>query len=326
MRLVEALGLATIDELDPTRPLKLGRFELGIEASAEASRILLGEQLPPEIRWRPRQFAQPMYWSISHQVDGDAELFGFPSGHLEALPTALEIALVRAIAGSPLEDHAALLQGDAEIALGPQPAWDKFREVIGFVDRPLAGESVLFGTATQATITADATTRLNSTCLSCLANSFRTSPLKFRFLELYRMIEARFLADVKAKIIANFDAEPGGALHDAVESLKTEMNQIKGLAESQQDAFEACWTAVDQLKNSNRFAAALFRKLKTKGEAAGAKWQTGAALVYQVRCAVVHAGQKDIIFENFPDGDQVIDALLPEVERAALLLVGIEVS
>jgi hypothetical protein len=326
MYLAEALGLATVDELDPTRPLKLGRFELGVEASAEASRLLLGEQLPPEIRWRPRQFAQPMYWSIIHQTDGDAELFGFPSGQDEALPTALEIALIRAIAGAPLEDHAILLEGDTEIALGPEPAWYNFREVIGFVDRPLAGESVLFSAATQATITADATTRLTSTCLSCLANSFRTSPLKFRFLERYRMIEARFLADVKAKLIANFDAEPSGALHDAAESLKTEMNQIKGLAESQQDAFEACWIVVDQLKNTNRFATALFRKLGRKGEAAGAKWQTGAALVYQVRCAVVHAGQKDIIFENFPDGDEVISALLPEVERAALLLVGIEVN
>ena len=78
------------------------------------------------------------------------------------------------------------------------------------------------------------------------------------------------------------------------------------------------------MKNTNRFATALFRKIARKGEASGSKWQTGAALVYQVRCAIVHAGQKDIIFENFPDGDEVISALLPEVERAALLLVGIE--
>lgn len=325
MLLAEALGVASAEGVDPTRPIKLGNFELGPDAAAEAHRLLSGEEQPPELRWHARAVELPLYWSVVHQTDGAGELFAFPPQHEGALPTAIEIALVRAVSAASPEDRVSILAGGAVVELGSISVLGKFSELIKLTQRPLAGDSLLFNSATQATISADTVSLLTSTCLSCLGNSFRTSPLKFRFLELYRMIEARFIADVRAKLMATFDAQPADALHDAVEALKSEMNQIKGLAQNQKDAFEACWSALDTLKNQNRFAAALFRKVRDRG-AQGQKWETGAALVYQVRCAVVHAGQKDLIFEGFSDGDEVIEALLPAVERAALLLVGIDVA
>ncbi|QAY77573.1 hypothetical protein [Sphingosinicella sp. BN140058] len=325
MQLAKALGVGSAEEVDPTRPLSLGRFELGTEASAEAHRILTGEHQPPELRWRTRAFETPLYWSVAHQTDGAGELFSIPSDYSGVLPTALEIALVRAIAAAPEADQAKILEGDVIVELGSPSVTKRFGELVEVVRRPLAGESILFGSCTQATIQTDVDTKLTETCLTCFGNSMRTSPLKFRFLELYRMIEARFIADVKARLLTRFDAQPGDALQEAVDALKSEMNQIRGLAENQKDAFEACWTVVDTMRSTNRFAAALFRKAQQNG-LKGAKWETGAALIYQIRCAIVHAGQKDLIYEGFLDGDEVIEALLPAVERTALILVGIEVA
>jgi hypothetical protein len=325
MHLREALGVTSADEVDTARPLKMGPLELGIEAAAEAARILAGGEFPRDVHVEPREFARPIYWFVAHKAAGEAEVFGFPAGADCVLPTAIEIALVRTIAAAAPELHNSILAGGAEISLGPAPACIEFRRIIGVVVRPMAGKSLLFNGATQAIIDENVATLLNKTALSCLANSFRTSPLKFRFLELYRVMEARFLAEIKFKLISGFDAEPSVALSEALEGLKTEINQITGLAETQKDAFETCWTALDQLKNVNRFATALFRRVEKRGAANGGKWKTGAALVYQIRCAIVHAGEKDMIFENFPDGEEALEAVLPHIERAALLLVGVDI-
>lgn len=324
MHLAEALAIADAAELDPTRPLQLGPFELGAEATSEAIHILTGGEFPREVTWVERAIIAPLYWSVAHRAGSAAEIFGFPAGMVAGLPTAVETALVRAIAASEPVDHAVLLSGGVEIALGSTGACGAFRKVIPG-GPPLVGQSLLYGREAQAIVGDETDALLSSVVLSCIANSFRTTPIKFRFLELYRVMEARFLADVKARLFLNFDAEPGAALSDAVDALKSEMNQIVGLAEAQQDAFEACWTSLDALKNTNRFATALFRRLEKKGAIGGGRWKTGAALIYQARCAIVHAGEKDIIYENFPDGDAAIEAVLPHVERAALLLVGVEV-
>lgn len=325
MYLAGALGVEDAAGVDSSRPLLLGPFELGAEAAAEAVRILSGGEFPREVTSVERRFVQPVYWSIAHKAGGVAEVFGFPTGKEEGLPTAIEIALVKAVAASPPEKHAELLAGGVEIALGSATACAELLKVLP-AGPPLVGQSLLFDGATQAVIEANASSLLTKVVLNCLANSFLATPLKFRFLEIYRMMEARFLADIKLKLIANFDVEPGASLGEAVDALKSEMNQIINLAESQQVAFESCWSALDAMRNTNRFAAALFRRLDRKGVNGGGRWRTGAALVYQVRCAIVHAGEKDIIFENFPDGDDVIEEVLPYVERAALLLVGIDLS
>lgn len=326
MFLLEALAIANPDQLDTSRPLQIGLLELGLEAAAEADRILTGGDFSREVVTTVRQFTEPVYWEIAHRTAGAAEVFGFPSKMEGKLPTAVEIALVRAIAASPPETHPLILAGDLEIAIGPEAAWVDFRRVVGAIQQPKAGSSLLFDGSTQVIISENSGELLNNVALTCLLNSFNTTPLKFRFLELYRVMEARFLQDIRAKLLAAFNTEPGAALNEAVDALKSEMNQITGLAETQQDAFEACWTALNAIKNNNRFAAALFRRLEKKGVGGGIKWKIGAALIYQIRCAIVHAGEKDMIFDNFPDGDFALEATLPCVERASLLLVGIDLS
>ncbi|NTE33385.1 hypothetical protein [Agrobacterium tumefaciens] len=315
-------ALKNDDDVDPTRPLIIGFLELGEEAAAVAAAILSGDIEPPAAALTVRNFVRPVYWSVDHAAEGHAEIFGFPIDWKEKLPTAIEVALVKAAAVLPPDQHPAIFSGGAEIVLGSASACAGFRKVALAAENPMVGETTEFDGSTSAVIvTGDG--RGVKIALDCLLNSYATAPLKFRFLELYRVMEALFIADVKSRLFTSFDSEPTLALNDALEALQSELRQIIALAEPHQDLFEECWALLDGLKNTNQFAAALFRRLSKKKLNGGSKWQTGAALVYQIRCAVVHAGEKDMIFENFPDGDTAVRAILPVVERAALQMLGI---
>lgn len=320
MYLREALG--GVQDVDPTRPLVIGALTLGVEAAAEAAAILSEAVAPPMASVQVRDFWRPVYWFVDHATEGQAEIFGFPAGWTKELPTAIEVALVRAIAALPPDQHPIILSGGAELILGPESACDDFRKAASAAEHPMVGEITEFDQYRSAAI-APGDGRGMKVALNCLLNSYATSPLKFRFLELYRVMEALFLAEVKNRLIAGFDAEPAAALTEATEALKSELRQVTALAEPHQDLFEECWDRLDALRHTNRFAAALFRRVEEKKANGQGKWKTGTALVYQIRCAVVHAGEKDMIFENFPDGDVAIKAILLPVERAALRMLGI---
>lgn len=323
MYLREALG--SVEDVDPTRPIVIGILELGEEAAAVAAAILSGAENPPAADLKARKFGRPVYWSVDHAAEGHAEIFGFPVDWKEKLPTAIEVALVKAVAALPPEMHSAIIAGGAEVVLGSLSACADFRKVASAAENPMVGETTEFDRFTSVAI-ATGDGRGAKVALDCLLNSYATSPLKFRFLELYRVMEALFIADVKSKLLATFDAEPTAALNDALVALQSELKQITALAEKHQDLFEECCSLLDGLKNTNQFAAALFRRLCKKKLNGAARWQTGAALIYQIRCAVVHAGEKDMIFENFPDGDAAVRAILPTVERAALQMLGIKLG
>ncbi len=320
MYLRQALG--GVEDVDPTRPIVIGHLKLGEEAAVVAASILSGDINLPPASLSDRNFRRPVYWSVDHTTEGHAEIFGFPAEWKEELPTAIEIALVKAIAALPTEQHSAILAGGVEVVLGSLSACSEFRRAASAAENPMVGETTEFDGYNSAVIVSG-DERGTKVALNCLLNSYTTSPLKFRFLELYRVMEALFIADVKIRLMAAFDAEPAAALNDALGALQSELNQITALAEPHQDLFEECYNQMEGIKNTNHFAAALFRRLAKKKLNGLGKWQTGAALVYQIRCAVVHAGEKDMIFENFLDGAAAIDTVLPTVERAALRMLGI---
>jgi hypothetical protein len=326
MHLRSALGISPDEEIDPTRPITVGPHEFGVEAANEARRILDGGEFSDEVSLQPHSFGRPTYWAVDHSVEGSGEIFGFPTEDGDIWPTALEVGIIRALAATAPEHHQAILTGSHCVSIGPARALAAFLRVVLVVEVPLVGASLLAGLPRQANIAPRLESDMSQVVLDCLENSFKTSPLKFRFLELYRMMEARFLADVKSKLFAQFDGKPSTALADAVEALKSEMNQIAGLAADHPQPFEACWTTLAAIKNSNRFVAALFRTIDKKGHNGGGKSKAGAALIYQIRCAIVHAGEKDMIFEQYPDGEEALEAIISDVERAALLLVGIELT
>lgn len=53
------------------------------------------------------------------------------------------------------------------------------------------------------------------------------------------------------------------------------------------------------------------------------KHKAGAAFVYYIRCAIVHAGGKDMIFESYSDSDALLDLLKEHMEEAAFALAGL---
>jgi len=329
MYLLEALGIADVEALDPSRSIVIGDRELGVEATTEAIRLLKGEAfVSGEVKIVGWSYAEPVYWSITHKAEGAAEIFGFPHDWSQPLPTAIEVGIVRALHCLPVHEHAMILNGGAEISIGSVPAARCFRDVVRCAKQPSQGDSLLWQHFTSAVLAEDFDSLFTPMVRSCIANSFIASPLKFRFLEIYRVMEARFLSDIRNKLHRRFDGEPKAALEDALADLKSEMNQILSLAGAQRDAFEDCWTLLDGIQNTNRFSAALFRRAKAKASEKGSalKYEVGAALVYQIRCAIVHAGEKDLIYENFADGEAALIAVLPAVERAALLVAGIELA
>lgn len=321
MYLREALDCA--NEIDPARPIVIGSLKLGEAAAALAAEILSGRVDLPVATLVEREFQRPVYWSVDHAIEGRAEIFGFPLDWKDDLPTALEMALVKAVAFFPPDKHDAILAGGVEIILGSESACVDFRKIACAAESPMVGQRTEFDGASSAVIVATGVGSGVRIAMNCLRNSYSTSPLKFRFLELYRVMEALFLGDVKTRLLAGFDAEPTLALNEALDALQSELKQITKLAEPHQDLFEECWTILDQLKNTNRFVGALFRRIDKKKLNGHGRWQTGAALIYQIRCAVVHAGDKDMILDNFPDADVALQAVLPTVERTALRMLGI---
>ncbi len=181
---------------------------------------------------------------------------------------------------------------------------------------------MLWGKHTQAIFSDIDDARITATIVECFKNSFVASPLKFRVLELYRVMESLFLEEIRQNLMRDFSTNPGAAVAAAEKSLKSEVEQFVALAERYKEPFEYIWLSLFEMKNTNQFAAALFRKLGL-GEYKSPEWKSGSALLYYIRCAIVHAGNKDIIFDSYADGQDTLTAIVPYVEAAALGLAGI---
>lgn len=324
MSLLRALQVTSIGAVDFTRPLQLGPYSVGEDAAEEARLLLTGATATPEATIISSVCESSYYWRVSHQEHGESEIAGISLSNGYPFPTAVEILLVRALSALSAHDQMRVFSGNVEVAVGPEESWRSFRKLLSSVQEPLVGSSVLFDGARHVIVRVDSDRKLSSTCLSCLTNAFRTSPLKFRFLELYRMIEARFLDDVKDRLFDRFDREPSVAIAEASKTLKSEMNQMLLISVSDQQGFERCLNIIQDLRETNQFAAAIFKRISDKKVQTKGRHELGAALVYQIRCAIVHAGEKDIIFESFVDGDILLQAVVPSLERTSLKLVGIE--
>lgn len=326
MPLLDLLGIGDPAEIDPTRELSLCGLTLGAEAAREAVNLMSGGTAPAQVELVEREVEESFSYLVSRGPEPIGEVFGFPSGTIQGLPTAIEIGLVRALHVCPQDMVDPICGGNKLVAIGNLEELRRFLKVAKILRKPLVGQSFIWKKYSRLNLTSHKDSQLTDIAVTCFDGSLASSPLKFRFLELYRIIEARFLREVLDKLNQNFSAGPTQALEHALESLKSELAQMARLAEGEKAFFEMIWGKVDALRGTNGLAAALFKKLNKRNDFKSPEWRAGAAIVYFLRCAIVHAGEKDIMFESYADGEFVVESIIEEMEEAALALAGITMS
>lgn len=145
--------------------------------------------------------------------------------------------------------------------------------------------------------------------------------IKWRFVSLYRIFESAYLVVLKEKITKDFLDRPSQVLSEASAALESELKTFQELVETRQlDAFfESIRVLVDG-DSTNRFLFALKRPRRGKQSSTG--WRQGVSYIYRMRCAIVHAGQDDIVFDRYADGEAALNIVLNVLESAVLSLLG----
>lgn len=146
---------------------------------------------------------------------------------------------------------------------------------------------------------------------------------KYRVLEYYRALERLYLSDTLATLNDSFFKEPTSALAKAVNAMSTESEALYDVLQKRGllDSAERIADAVDAL-NVNRFAHALRKSFSDKSKLKDRrKAGKGAQYIYSTRCAIVHAGARDIIIDEYPDYGEVLDAIERELGLAAFRAV-----
>lgn len=142
---------------------------------------------------------------------------------------------------------------------------------------------------------------------------------KWRFLSLYRILENSYLRIVKESLVRDFDADAGKAVEEAKKKLASEMNQLISLMKDQglghlflkfNIKFE------EQINIGNRYIVAVDRNAKTEGLYNSQDISVKAVVrFYKTRCSIAHAGTSSVIYEQHPDANSGMIALLPAVEE-----------
>ena len=326
MPILDILGLTNSDEIDPTRPLAVEDLTLGAEAADEALRLAADIVFASPIVIEPRPVQRAFYWSLSRAGSRVGEVFGFPPAP-RSLPTAAEVALVRALHVASPEQIAPLCSGDHMVAIGQHQDIAKVLPLLSVLREPQSGKSILWSSFNNIDLTDPNDAQITNVAIKCFAGSVCATPIKFRFLELYRVMEARFLREVKYDLLRSFSREPKKSLEVALAALKSEAAQLSRLAETRKSYFEMIYHAISDAAGTNQLAAALLRKLSEQSaEMRAPEWKGGSALTYFLRCAIVHAGQKDMIYEAYSDGDILVDLIMEHIEEAAFSLAGLHLT
>jgi hypothetical protein len=148
------------------------------------------------------------------------------------------------------------------------------------------------------------------------------SRVRWRFVSLYRVFEAAYLLGLRERFLRDFLAKPGQVVDELQGALGSELATFTKLVEERalEQSFESIRATADA-DTSNRLLLAIKRKKKGEGLSG---WRQGVAYIYRLRCAIVHAGQSDVVFERFDDSEDGLELLMPALEDAVVKLLAIE--
>jgi hypothetical protein len=317
-------------------------FSLSKEAKNAIVEIARGD-LVPEIEVLNDVFSTTVkYTEIQFEDQVVAEVLVIPSGDpLENLPTSAERLLVYALCMKPeLVDGSKVKDGLAIFRYLPEAAsFNEYRNSIKTCSAPFAGfgldkkypphqaiweghTKIFFKKGSK--ILAKEKNQKN---LELLDIAIHETNIRWKYLGYYRIFEYGYLSAILNKINDNFLIDPSKAIDEAQESSKNELNQfielvnLNGLT----DFFETIADGVKDLKsNYNRFACALEDRFSNDVRAKGfTKAKKGVYFAYQIRCAIVHAGEKGLIFESYSDAVDAISDLIKPLEEAVLWHLGV---
>jgi hypothetical protein len=114
-------------------------------------------------------------------------------------------------------------------------------------------------------------------------------------------------------------------LRQADKSIGSELEQLKNLvvSENLELFFDFIFDDLKEIEsNGNKFALKINVKANSTGSQS--KGDRGAAAVYAIRCAIAHAGVRDIYYEQYPDADDAVGRILATFEEAIFHFLGIK--
>lgn len=160
-----------------------------------------------------------------------------------------------------------------------------------------------------------------------LDKALKESNARWRFLQFYRLLEQGYLEVILGTISAEFLHDPKQALKQAEKATSSELEQLKNLISSEglDIYFEFIYDDLEEAARSgNKFATRVNAKANTTGGIA--KRDRGAAAVYAIRCAIAHAGVRDIYYEQFQDADVAVGRILSAFEEAVFHFLGVTLA
>lgn len=159
-----------------------------------------------------------------------------------------------------------------------------------------------------------------------LQEALAETRVRWRFIALYRVFESAYLLALMDSFKSGFFANPKRATGQVKDALESELNQFKEVVSvnSLEQYFEVIRAEAIKL-SSNTLVKAIEDELKEQNEK-GPSWKVGVAIVYKLRCAIVHAGQKHVVFDRHQDGNDALVELVPLLEDAVLALLGLRLS
>ncbi len=267
-----------------------------------------------------------------------------PSDVSPAPPTAAIVPLAKAISISPefWDADSASISPQAVHVLLEDETWSETpgAESIGHLFSPewLHQARVMGIVRTQlATNFAGDNYRKLAFQLACKAPSITYD--KYRFLEYYRSIERLYMKIVLDDLCKDFYGSPRKALDDASNAISRESEALYRTIKNS-GALDIAGEIAEIVDNSksNQFAISIAKKLKDKSKEKAAeglgnfsgkdffdKNKKGTEYLYSIRCAIVHAGARDIIIEAFPDYSDLLRDIEYLFSKIALKCVGISV-
>jgi hypothetical protein len=162
-----------------------------------------------------------------------------------------------------------------------------------------------------------------------LREAFLQSIPRWRFLQFYRILEQGYLDVILEKLKVEFKGAPKQALADASKSLESEYEQLRTLINTAnlsgffEEVVDLIASRKNDSMNPNRFAWNLEKGIEGRGSRKGDK---GAALVYAIRCAIAHAGDRSVFYEQCEDADVLVLDILPVLESAVFSFIGISAN